>query len=70
MLKYFLRKYSWKVAEKGSKMPLMMNKLAIINSCKIILENKNNFFFAKNHCEIQVRTTLLCALYSIKYGKM
>jgi hypothetical protein len=59
--------YTWKVAEKGLKMASMMNKLAISNSCKIILEklNKN---FAKNHCEIQVRTLLVCALYSIKYG--
>jgi hypothetical protein len=31
------------------------------------LKSKNNFF-AKNHCEIQVRTILLCTLYSIKYG--
>jgi hypothetical protein len=42
-----------------------MNKLAMINSCEIILEKK----FAKNHCEIQVRTVLVCALYSIKCGK-
>ncbi len=26
-------------------------------------------FLAKNHCEIQVRTKLVCALYSTKYGK-
>ncbi len=32
---------------------------------KLLLKNKN---FAKNHCEIQVRTILVCALYSIKYG--
>jgi hypothetical protein len=49
-------------AEKGFKMAFMM-----INSCEIILENKNNFF-VKNHCEIQVHTILVCALYSIKYG--
>ena len=30
--------YTWKVAEKGFKMASMMNKLAMINSCKIILE--------------------------------
>ncbi len=52
------------MAEKGFKMAFMMNKLAIINSCEIILE----IFFAKNHCEIQVRTSFVCALYSIKYG--
>jgi hypothetical protein len=30
--------YIWKVAEKGFKMVSIMNKLAIINSCEIILE--------------------------------
>ncbi len=30
--------YTWKVADKGFKMAFMMNKLAIINSCEIILE--------------------------------
>jgi hypothetical protein len=35
----------------------------MINSYEIILENY------KNHCEIQVRTVLVCALYSIRYGK-
>ncbi len=55
---------TWKVAEKGFKMAFMMNKLAMINSCEIILE-KQNYFFAKNHCEIQV---LECALYLIKYS--
>jgi len=49
-------------------MAFMMNKLAIINSCEIILEKKT--FFAKNHCEIQVHTILVCALYSIKYGTL
>ncbi len=39
----------------------------MINSCKIILE-KNKNIYSKNHCEIQVRTILVCALYSIKYG--
>ncbi len=31
--------YAWKVAEKGFKMACTMNKLAMINSCEIILEN-------------------------------
>jgi len=35
----------------------------MINSYEIILE----FFFAKNHCEIQVRTILVYTLYLIKY---
>ncbi len=30
--------YTRKVAEKGFRMASMMNKLAMINSCKIILE--------------------------------
>ncbi len=30
--------YTWKVDEKGFKMAFMMNKLAAINSCEIILE--------------------------------
>jgi len=34
-------------------MAFMMNILAMINSCEIILEN---FFGAKNHCEIQAQT--------------
>ncbi len=29
---------TWKVTEKGLKMASMMNKLAMINSCEIILE--------------------------------
>jgi hypothetical protein len=56
--------HTWTLAEKGLKMVLMMNKLAMINSFEIILE----FFFAENHCEIQVCTILICALCSIKYG--
>ncbi len=30
--------YTWKVAEKWFKMAFMMNKLAMINFCEIILE--------------------------------
>ncbi len=30
--------HTWKVAEKGFKMACMMNKLAMINSCEIILK--------------------------------
>ncbi len=30
--------YTWKVAEKGFKMAFSKNKLAMINSCEIILE--------------------------------
>ncbi len=37
--------YTWKVAEKGFKMAFMMNKDAMINSCKTILEKK--YYFPK-----------------------
>ncbi len=63
----FFAHYTWKVAEKGFKMASMKNKLAMINSWEIILENKI-IFFAKNQCEIQVHTILVCTLSSIKYG--
>ncbi len=52
MVKYFLQK----VAEKGFKMAFMMNKLAMINSCEIILEEK------KKSPKIIVK--FRCALYS------
>jgi len=57
--------YTWKVADKAFKMAFMMNKDAMINSCKIILEKK---YCSKDHCEIQARIIIVCALYSIKYG--
>jgi hypothetical protein len=38
MLKYSLCHYTWKVAEKGFKIALMMNELAMINFREIILE--------------------------------
>ncbi len=66
--KIFHVHYMWKVAEKGFKMAFMMNKLAMINSCEIILENKKKWFFCQKHCEIQVRTILVCPIYSIKCG--
>ncbi len=56
--------YTWRVAGKGFKIAFMINTLAMTNSCEIILE----FFFAKNHCEIQVHTILVRPLYSIKYN--
>ncbi len=39
--------YTWRVAQKGFKMASMMNKPTMINSCEIILENKNNFVCQK-----------------------
>jgi hypothetical protein len=53
---------TWKVPEKGFKIAFMMNTLSIMNSCEII------FFFAKNHCEIQVSTILVCTL-KIQYAE-
>jgi len=37
--------YTWKVAEKELKVAFMINKDAMMNSCKIILEKK--IFFSK-----------------------
>ncbi len=34
----FAAHYTWKVAEKRFKMAFMMSKLAMTNSCEIILE--------------------------------
>jgi hypothetical protein len=50
-------------------MTFMMNKLAMINSCEIIFEYTNNFF-DNSHCELQVHTLLVCAFYSVKYGRL
>jgi hypothetical protein len=61
----FTAHYTWEVSEKGYKMASMMNKLTMMNSCEIILEKY--FFFDKNHCEIEMHTILVCALYLIKY---
>ncbi len=55
--------YTWKVAEKGFKIAFMMNKFAMINSFEITPEKIKIVLFAKNHCEIQVRTILVCTLY-------
>jgi len=49
-------------------MASMMNKLAMINSCEIIL--KKIIFFLPKISEIKVRTILVCTLYSIKYGTL
>ena len=48
--------YTWKVAQEVFKIAFMMNKLAMIISFQIILEN---------HCEIQVCTILVCILDKI-----
>ncbi len=58
--------YTWKVAEKGFKMAFMMNKLAMINYCEIILEI---FFLPKIIVKFRC-TILVCASYSLKYGSV
>jgi len=40
--------YAWKVTERGFKMALMLNKLAMINSYEIILEKYKYFFCQKS----------------------
>ena len=55
--------YTWKVVENGLTIKWVMwcwERLAVWN----ILENFNNFFSAKNHCKIKVRTILVCVLHS------
>jgi hypothetical protein len=59
--------YTWKVAEKGFKMASIMNKLQLLILVKLFLKNKI-IFLPKNHCEIYVRTILICPLYLIKYS--
>ena len=49
--------YTWKVAEKGFKMAFMMNKLAMNNSCEILVEKKLLIFLPK------IIVTYRCALY-------
>jgi hypothetical protein len=45
----------------------MMNKLAMINSCEIILEKSKIVFLPKIIVKFKC-TLYLCALYSVKYG--
>jgi hypothetical protein len=46
---------------------MVLTKKIMQTLVKLFLKNKNNFL-AKNHFEIQVRTILICTLYSIKYS--
>ncbi len=51
----FTAHYIWKVAEKGFKMAFMMNKLAMINSCEIILKKETKILpkiIAKFRCAL------------------
>jgi len=67
---------TWKVAEKGFNMAFMMNKLAIINSCEIILEKSKYFFCQKSFWNSGTHYTCMCivldkiwcaSIYSIPY---
>jgi hypothetical protein len=49
--------YTWKVAEKGCKMASMINKLAMVNYCEIILEKLNQIYLPK------IIVKFRCALY-------
>ncbi len=60
--------YMLKVAEKGLRWLLWWINLQWLILVKLFLKNRNKNF-AKNHCEIQVRTILECVWYSIKYGE-
>ncbi len=64
MLKYSLCTIQLR---NGLRWLLWWINLQSLNLVKLFLKNKNNFF-AKNHCEFQVRTILVCTLYTIKYG--
>jgi hypothetical protein len=59
--------FTWKVAEKGFNMTFKKKNLQWLILVKLFLKNKFKKY-AKNHDEIHVRTTLICTLYSIKYG--
>ncbi len=49
--------YTWMVTEKGFKMVSMTNKLAMINSCEIILEKLKLIFLP------QIIVKFSCTLY-------
>ncbi len=68
MLKYSLCTIYGRLLRKGLRWLLWWINLQFLIPMKLFLKNKNNSF-AKNHCEIQVCTILVCTLYSIKYRK-
>ncbi len=52
MLNIFPAHYTREVAEKEFKMAFMINKLAIIDSCEIILEKKLPKIIVKFRCAL------------------
>jgi len=69
MLKYSLSTIHRRYLRKGLRWLLWWINLQGSTLVKLFLKNKN-IFFAKNYYEFQVRTILVCALYSINYGKL
>ncbi len=67
MLKYSLRTIHGRLPRKGFIWFLWWINLQLLILVKLFY--KKIFFFAKNHCEIQVRTILICAFYSIEYSR-
>ncbi len=67
MLKYSLYTIHGMQSRKGLRWLLWWLILQWLILVKLFLKNKI-FFFAKNHCEIQVHAILVRALYTIKYG--
>ena len=55
----FPEHFTWKVAEKGFKVAFMMNKLAMIYSCEIILEKQNNFLCLKSLWNLDAHYTCM-----------
>ncbi len=62
MLKYSLPTINGRQLKKGLRLLLWWINLQQLFHLKLFLK----FFFAKNHCEIQVRIILVGALYPIK----
>ncbi len=67
LLKYLLCTIHGRYLRKGLRWILWWINLQLLIHVTLFLKNKNNFF-SKNRCEIQVRTILICTLYSIKYS--
>jgi hypothetical protein len=69
MLKYYLRTIYGRYLRKCLRWLLWWINLQGLSLVKLFFKIKITFF-AKNHCEFQVRTILVCTLYSIKYGSL
>ncbi len=63
-IQYSVHFFTLKIMLKYSMHTIHGRQLILV---KLFLKNKN-ILLAKNHCEMQVLTILVCTLYSIKYG--